>query len=251
LLVVKYVFRYPVAGPGLPITVTESCALAVTILLARWVAATFEALRMAVFGNLLSDLSSRAHAFEAGQSELYREVRRARSFERPLAFLAVAPTLGSFEAAKDRFTEEVMLRMQRQYVSARVADLLSRRLKDCDVIALRNGHFIAALPETDGDMARTVSQQLQTEARKELGIELSVGVCACPDEEATFVGLLERAEEEMRRAGQSADVGTLSPSENGQLVSVQSLLNGSHEVRKEGDPLLASVGTAPLICSME
>lgn len=199
LIGLKLALGYPIAGTNLPITLTEFCALALTILLALRVATNYEELRTALFSNLLIDLKNRAQPFDSGQSDLYREVRRARIYERPLAFLAVGPAPGTVEAAKDRFTEECMRRMLRQYMTARVGDLLSRRLKDCDVIAQRDCHFVAALPETKRELALQLSRRLQAESRKELGIELNVGLCTFPDEEGTFIGLLERAEQEMGR----------------------------------------------------
>ena len=201
----KLALGYPIAGTYLPITLTEFFALALTIILARRVATNYDDLRTALFSNLSVDFKNRAQPFDSGQSDLYREVRRARLYERPLAFLAVGPAPGTVESAKDRFTEEVMRRMLRQYMTARVGDLLSRRLKDCDVLAQRNCHFVAALPETKREVALQLSRRLQAESRQELGIELNVGLCTFPDEEGTFIGLLERAEQEMSRPRERPD----------------------------------------------
>ena len=202
----KLVLGYPIIGRSLPLTLTEFCALAVTIFLARHVVIDYEELRSAAFCNVSTDFKNRAQPFDSGQGELYREVRRARLFQRPLALLAIGPAAGTVDTAKSRFTEEVVQRMLRQYITARVGDLLSRRLKDCDVIAQRNCHFVAALPETRREVALQVLRRLQTESRQELGIELNVGLGTFPDEEGTFIGLLERAEQEMVRSGQQSEL---------------------------------------------
>jgi len=230
----KYALGYLSDGSGLPIILTECCALAVTIFLARCVAINCEDLHSAVFCNLSTDLKKRAQPFGIGQDELYREVRRARLFERPLAFLAIGPAAGTVEAAKDRLTEEVMQRILHQYVTARVGDLLSRRLKDCDVIAQRNCHFIAALPETNREAARAISRRLQTESLEKLGIELNVGLCTFPEDEGTFVGLLERAEQEMNCAnGRSSTDDELPDSEEERFDPSESV----------GTPLLVNQAT--------
>jgi hypothetical protein len=235
----KYAFGYPIAGAFLPVTCMEFLALAITALIARWASFVFADLHAAAFGNLVGNFQNRSQAFATGQGDLYREVRRARVFERPLAFLAMEPAPGSIEAAKDRFTREVMLRMQRQYVDARLADLLSRRLKDCDVIARRNGHFVAALPEADRDAAIKVSRRLQMDARKELGIDLRFGICICPDEEATFIGLLQGAEEALRRRGNSSGLDDEEAFTANLPSNPQPALH-THSVRAEEDiPLLA------------
>jgi hypothetical protein len=241
----KYALGYSIAGAALPTTLFACAAVAITILLARWVASVFDELRTAVFCNLVKGLKSRAQAFGSGQGELYREVRRARLFERPLAFLAVSAAPETVESAQDRFTQEVMNCMLEQYVTARIANLLSRRLNDCDVIAQRNGHFIAALPETDRDAALAVSRRLQVEARQELGIELRFGLCTCPDEEATFIGLLDRAEENLRRAGDIAPTEDydLAKGDRDQAATLVTL-NGADALAEAGHSLLASSHTA-------
>ncbi|MEX2137774.1 MAG: hypothetical protein WD894_00820 [Pirellulales bacterium] len=243
-LVLKYSLGYSLGGAALPVTLIEYSAIAVTILLAQWVARGFEELRTAVFCNMVGDLVNRTQVFGSGQGELYREVRRARQFERPLAFLAITAAPGAIETAKDRFTAEVMKRMLGQYAAARIADLLSRRLKDCDVIARRNGHFVAALPETDRDAAIAVSRRLRKEARQELGIELTVGFCTCPDEEATFIGLLDRAEENMRRANDFAPTDELDSTDMEPDIAADDALNGSSIVKAENHTLLAPTDIA-------
>ena len=235
----KYALGYPIGGAYLPVTCTEFVALAITAWIARWASTVFAELRTAMFGNLIGSFQNRSQAFDIGQGDLYREVRRARQFKRPLAFLAMAPAPGTVEAAKDRFTKEVMLRMQRQYVDARLADLLSRRLKDCDVIARRNGHFVAALPEADRDRALKISRRLQLDARKELGIELRFGICTCPDEEATFIGLLQAAEDALWRPGDSLHLDKSAAFAADRPSAAQSALHGNSLGAGEDLPLLA------------
>ncbi len=207
LLGLKHALGYRIGGGYLPITVTEFCAAAVSIALARQVALLFEVFQTALFHNMVGELENRTQPFdESGQAGIYREVRRARLFERPLALLAISLAPRGVQAAKDRFMREMTQRMLGQYVTARVADLLSRGLKDCDVIVRRNCHFVVLLPETRPEQARAVSQRLQADAQQKLGLELNIGLATFPDEEVTLVRLLERAEEKMRgREGQAAD----------------------------------------------
>ena len=93
LLAVKQGLGYPTFHAALPITITEYGALAVSLLLAAGVSRQFEHYRKALVHLLVGDLQDRSQAFQDGQAALYREIRRARVFERPLTLvtLDIAP----------------------------------------------------------------------------------------------------------------------------------------------------------------
>jgi hypothetical protein len=217
LLSAKWCFGYRIGQSALPLTVTEYCALGVSVAFARQLASGLEEFRTALFRCLVTDLEDRTHSFDAGQAHLYREVRRARWFARPLSVLAIAPEPGAVEAARDRLQNEMTNRMLHQYVTARLADLLSRGLKDCDVIAQRQRHFVAVLPETKANQAEEIAGRLQDEARNCLGLDLRIGISSFPAEEVTLVRLLERAESRMHSVSQAEEEGyetVLSPAES-------------------------------------
>jgi hypothetical protein len=143
---------------------------------------------------LVRHLHDRSHSFEKGQGEIYREIRRARRYHRPLTLLAVSPKDGAVKVSLDRFIREFQRDTVDKYITARVAEFLSSAMKDCDIITHRNGHFIMLLPETDREKAKEVVASLETAARESLGLDLKFGLSVFPEEEVTFVSLLERAE---------------------------------------------------------
>jgi hypothetical protein len=199
LLVGKWMLGYPIGHLALPLTVTEYCALVLSGLLAQRVASCFDEFENAVYQCMTGHLDNRSTTFEHGQAELYREVRRARFFERPLTVLAVKPNAQDLTSAQNRLISDVAERLSRNYVTARIADLLSRLLKDCDVIAQRDRHFLVVLPETTPDQAKSVAKKLHSAAKRNLGFELRIGMSAFPSEEKTLVELLQRAEQRMRQ----------------------------------------------------
>jgi hypothetical protein len=198
LVLVKLSLGYPIGRSHLPITVTEYAAIAISILLARRVAAAIEEFEQATLRSMTSHLVDRSQAFQQGQADLYREVRRARQHRRPLSLLIMAPLESPDADVLDRFTTEAIRKMGKRYVTARLADLLSRKLKDCDLISEQNGRFVVLLPETRAKRASAVSMELQRLAQTELNLKVKIGHAVFPDDEVTLVRLLDRAEAIMR-----------------------------------------------------
>jgi len=188
---------YPVTGQHLPLVVTELCVLGITLLLARKIAWNVLRFEEAAVEVITADLAGRAMPFEQGQEEMYREIRRARQFERPLSLVTLRPTRRSKEASIHRFWQQAQRESIERYVDARMADLLARETGDCDVITYGDGKFTLLLAETDRHRAEQVVARLAERAETELELSLRVGIASFPEEEVTFSGLLSRAESEL------------------------------------------------------
>jgi GGDEF domain-containing protein len=198
-------FGYSIGGTQLPITITEIAAVWVTTALALQMGRSLQDLQGSLLNTLLVHLRDRSQSFEHGQSELYREIRRARKHHRPLALLAISVTEKSINVSLDRFTAELHQECLRNYISARVAEMLSQEMKDCNVISHHGEHFVTVVPEADRETAVIVADKLKRIARDKLGIELCVGVSLFPEEEVTFVQLLERAQAQLQQRQQHSN----------------------------------------------
>jgi hypothetical protein len=168
--------------------------VAITVVLARKIGQSLHEFRAAVFDVMCNQLYKSSRPFLTGQAEMYREVRRARSFHRPLALLAVSATSEVQDVPLNRFIEEVQRETVREYVAARIAHVLTEETKDCDIITRRNGHFIILVPEVSRVEAETLLKRLESTAQEKLGLDLKLGLATFPDEEVTFEGLVQRAE---------------------------------------------------------
>lgn len=214
VLLCKAALGYDLAGAALPLTVTELCAVALTVLLAHQIGRSLEDFYEAVATAVCVRWTDRALPFTEGQAEIYREIRRARRFHRPLTLLTVSATRQSLELSLNRLIEEVQQLTVRQYAMARIGDLLAAETKDCDIITYRDGEFVALLPETQPGQVAELSERLAQAALEKLGIQLKIGASSFPDEEVTFVELLQRAEEAMeagKRAAEDAMPGGPEP----------------------------------------
>ncbi len=207
--VLKYVGDYQIAGENLPITVTEICALALTILLSRQVVLPLEEIRELISDVMLGHLKRLSQSFDLGQSDMYREVRRARAHQQPLALLMVSIADETVELSVDRFIEEMQQEIVKKYISARLAQLLLKELKDYDIITQRDDHFITLLPGISREDIPKVVKRLEIRAKEKLGLTLKIGAATFP-EEVTFEKLVESAE---------INIG-VAPADNHQLGEV-------------------------------
>ena len=203
VLLMKVWLGYRIGGLYLPITITELCSVGMTILLAHQIGRCLEEFRRAAVSTLVVHLHDRSRPFDEGQKEMYREIRRARTFHRPLALLSVSANDESVSQSLDRFSREAQRDMLKNYVHARIADLLTTNTTDCDIITHKNGHFVTVLPETDRETAGKLIQELKSAAKERLGLDLNIGASIFPEEEITFVKLLESAEVRMRNGVES------------------------------------------------
>lgn len=197
--ILKILLNYEIGGSNLPITITEICAIGLSIILSGQMSRRLEELQDAVNSLTLGHLKQDTQPFEDGQGQIYREVRRARQYKRPVALLSVMPTEETKQMQLNRFIEEAQREILDAYVSARVANLLVEQLKDYDVITQRDHHFIVLLPETDHDKVAEIMDRLKRAARERLGLEFKIGLSTFPDEAVTFERLLEQAEARMNQ----------------------------------------------------
>ncbi len=184
-------------GANLPLTVTEICAVLITIALVRQIVLGFGEVRQTLVDLTLGRLKHQAYPFDEGQGQIYHEIRRARRFKREAALLAISPTNQSVKLSLNRFIQEAQREIIDQYVDARIAELLVDELGDSGIIVQRDNHFITLLPESDREDAIEVANRLKSIASESLGLKFEIGIATFPDEAVTFETLLESAEEKM------------------------------------------------------
>ena len=131
---------------------------------------------------------------------MYRELRRARHHQRPLAVMAVGVEEESVQVALDRMVQEVQHAMMKRYVLSDVAKTLCHRLEDYNVIAQTNDHFLILLPEVTPDLLPDLAGRLRQTVSEQVGVTLQVGTASFPDDAVTFDSLVEVAVKEMNGA---------------------------------------------------
>lgn len=193
----KQELGYSLTGADLPIIVTEICALGITIFLAGQLGRHIEGVKEILASLTIGRLGEEAVPFSKGQERIYSEIRRARLYERPATLLAISATQQSIDLSIDSFIKEAQGEIIKQYIAARVSELLVKELNDCDIVARRNKHFIMLLPETTKESVADIIARIEEKASKELKLKLNVGWATFPDEAVTFESLLSIAEGQM------------------------------------------------------
>jgi GGDEF domain-containing protein len=219
---VKAQIGHPIGGPNLPITVTEVCALGITILFTEQIVGLLNELRRTVSDLSLRHLSKGISVFDSGQELIYREIRRARLHNRPAALLSISATEASVDVSLSRFIQEAQQEIIQHYVRARIANLLVSKLKDHDVVTQRDDHFIVLLSEIERSKVNIVTSRLRNAAKKHLGLDLEIGISTFPDEALTLESLIENAE--ARMADVEAEAVSVQP-----VASIESAMEEKQE----------------------
>jgi hypothetical protein len=129
---------------------------------------------------------------------MFREVRRARRYERPLSMLAVSAALSQAPIAIAELLEQARRESLDRYARARLAALLDEETAGSTLIADRGDHFLLLLPETGANEAEQVAKRIERAAAEQHGMSVRFGMASFPHQEITFDKLLETAESGLR-----------------------------------------------------
>jgi GGDEF domain-containing protein len=184
-------------GTAIPLTVTEICAIALTTILARWVSNGLSEFEGAIARITIGQVGRLPEPFSVGQGEMYREVRRARHHQRPLMMMAIGVEEESIQVALDRMVQEAQQTMMKQYVLSGLARTLCAELEDYNIIAQRNDHFLALLPEVTSEQLIDLTGRLRKAVSEQVGVTLQIGTASFPGDAMTFESLVEKAVEKM------------------------------------------------------
>ena len=196
-LVLKAWLRPRVWGASLTLTVTELCIIALTTILARWVSNGVSEFERAVARITIGQNDMLPDSFSTGQAEMYREIKRARHHQRPLALMAIGIEKTSIQVALDRMVQEVQQAMMKRYVMSDVARRLCDKLEDYDIIAQNNDHFLVLLPEVASEDLSDLTNQLRQTISEQVGVTLQIGTASFPKDAVTFESLVDKAVGEM------------------------------------------------------
>jgi GGDEF domain-containing protein len=93
--------------------------------------------------------------------------------------------------------QEVQQAMMKQYVLSGVARRLCDELEEYNIIAKKNDHFLALLPEVTSDQLANLVGRLRQSVSEQVGVDLRIGTASFPEDALTFESLVEKAVEGM------------------------------------------------------
>jgi GGDEF domain-containing protein len=181
------------AGYALPLTVTQVSAIILSGLLARQISLKLREFEGVIASITFGHIGKLPRPFSEGQEPMYREVKRARRYNRPIAIIALKVNEEDIQVALPQMVKEVQQAMIREYVLAGIARILNESVHDFDTIALRDNNFILVLPEISFEEANRIAHQAVENVKERMKVRLQVGASAFPDEAMTFESLVELA----------------------------------------------------------
>ncbi|MDY6876457.1 MAG: hypothetical protein SWK90_09695 [Chloroflexota bacterium] len=182
---------------SLTLTVTELCIISITTIIARWVSNGVSEFEHAVAHITIGQSGTLPNPFSTGQAEMYREMKRARHHQRPLALMAIGVEEKSVQVALDRMVKEVQQAMMKRYVMSDVAKRLCDQMEDYNLIAQEDDHFIILLPEITPEELTDLTGQLRQIVSEQVGVTLQIGTASFPSDAVTFESLVKQAVEGM------------------------------------------------------
>ena len=185
-------------GPAIPLTVTEMSFIALTSLLARQVSHVLGEFDEAVTGLTIEMVGEPTEPFTVGQGEMYRELRRARAYQRPLSLMTIGIEEETLHNILPRIVAEAQQAMKKHLALSGVAKVLDNELEDHHIIAKQNNHFVVLLPETEPQDMATLEGQLREAVATRMGIALKIGTSSLSDDIVTFEKLVEEATDAMK-----------------------------------------------------
>ncbi|MEW5958567.1 MAG: hypothetical protein AB1801_12625 [Chloroflexota bacterium] len=175
------------------LTIIQVNAIILTGLMARQITYGLSEFEEVIAGITFGHVGKRPSFFSEEQSVMYREMRRARRYERPLMVLAIKADQESLQVAVPRVVEDVQQAMMKEYTLAGISRILNDNLQSFDTIALHDDYFILVLPETSTDQLPQISQRLEKAVKEKMGLQLEIGAASFPKEAITFESLIELA----------------------------------------------------------
>ena len=188
-------------GKALPLTVTQVSAIVLTGLISIQISYGLREFEQLINNLTMGYVGKLPKTFSETQDKMYRELKRARRYQRPLSVITLKVDKESVQVALPKLTEEVQQAMMNEYVLAGITRILDENVSDFGTIALQNNHFIVVLPETSDAEVPFVAQNLEKAVRENLEIKLVTGMASFPNEAITFESLVEQAINDANQKG--------------------------------------------------
>lgn len=193
LMVKVFWHQHMIWGAALPLTVTQVTAIVLTGLISRQINSGLREFEDVITGITFGRIGTLPKPFAEVQDSIYRELRRARRYQRPLSVVTLKIDEVSVHRVLPDMIKTVQQTMMHEYVLANVSRILDENMDDFGTITLRDNDFVLVLPEKTSNEAAAMAQKLRELIQAEMNIKLQTGLANFPDEAITFETLIETA----------------------------------------------------------
>lgn len=182
------------------ISITEVTFLVVALVLAHNVANKLDDVEQTIMGITLLGASDKVMMFEEARENIKMEIYRSRRFEIPISLLLVSPDESSPDVSINQTMKEFQDDILQHYTIVRLARILSKMTRRTDLLVLRfetNQIMLLSLG-IDKDNATNLANKIREIAKKNLNLDLNVGITTLPNEAETFERMYQLANAEIR-----------------------------------------------------
>ncbi len=190
-------------------TLIESISITVTLLLAYWVNLSLHEISELNSENCNCAKENISTQEINGLGYIYREVRRSRNHNNPLAILAIEIDDKNQNSISNKFRHTTKFAKYKEKILSGVGNILINELEDIAIIVQGDDHFLVALPETRPEDIPFITDRIQKQVHQQLNERLVFGSATLPRDGYTFEGLIEKATMEMNGKFSSQYFGDL------------------------------------------
>jgi len=131
----------------------------------------------------------------AATEEIKTEFIRSRRHNRPLSLIMIEMDPNTNKSQLEQTVKNIQKTMLNRYLLASLAQILAKEARRTDLIIEQTGQdgFVLLCPETTAEGSYNMAERVQFLAMERLGISVSCGIAAFPDEALTFEDLMQKA----------------------------------------------------------
>jgi GGDEF domain-containing protein len=179
---------------------TEIIFLSFSIFLAHTLIRSLQDFQEAVENITFADVRKSLHTQGEAEETIAREMLRSRRHQHALSVVVIKPNPDSVRAALHRSVRDVQHAMMKRYLALGLARLITNQMRAIDLLIEPHDQetFVILCPETNRDGATALLERIRKEATEQLGLTISTGVAAFPDEALTFKALFHKASQHVQ-----------------------------------------------------
>jgi hypothetical protein len=184
-----------IGGPYSYLTITELALLSLLILLAHNLARGLHDFEEAIEKITLPKATAQLRQLDEAEEVIHYEMTRSRLYHRPLSVAVLDLEPESIQTALHHTVQEVQQAMMTRYVFTSLARVIVSHVERTDLVMEQRdkNRFIILCPEKKTAQLTETMERIRTFAAEKLGVTLTGGTAAFPDEAVTFEALIERA----------------------------------------------------------
>jgi len=200
------------------LTITEISLSSIAIILVYQTRRHLTDFRQAIENLTLAGLTHRIQHKDEAEVDIQKEFLRTRRHRYNLSVLVVQPDPETVKISLNRSVLETQQKMMTRYALTNIMRLASNMFRRTDLIidhVVDKDSFVILLTDTDPEKAEEVAKRFQDLVDKSMGVKISIGLAAFPDEGLTFEDLVNKADQKIQMVSLNrADLSIQKPTDS-------------------------------------